>query len=90
MVLDAMSSDSGEKSAKAYYIANGLGGTSVENPVVDPVGPPGTHAGVSAGNHVMRGGSYRLGSDYSIVFARNGQDWIRTQRDGFRLVFTVK
>jgi formylglycine-generating enzyme required for sulfatase activity len=90
MVLDAMSSDSGEKSAKAYYIANGLGGTSVENPVVDPAGPPNTYAGVVAGNHVMRGGTYRLGPDYSTVFARNGQDWIRTHRDGFRLVFTVK
>jgi formylglycine-generating enzyme required for sulfatase activity len=90
MVQDARSSDNGDTGTKAYYLANGLGGTSVDDPVVDPVGPPRSFAGVTAGNHVIRGGAFNQGSDYSLVFWRGGQDWIRTNRDGFRLVFTVK
>lgn len=90
MVQDAGSANGGATSAKAYYIANSLGGTSVDNPVIDPVGPPRTWANVSAGNHVTRGGSFKSGSDYNAYNFRDGQDWIRTRNDGLRLVFTVK
>ena len=90
MVQDARSLDTGTTSTKAYYIENGLGGTSVDNPVVDPVGPPRTWANVVTGNHVTRGGGFSDGSDYQTYTFRDGQDWIRTRRDGLRLVFTVK
>lgn len=90
MTQDARSPNEGETGTKAYYIANGLGGTSVDDPVLDPVGPPRTWASVSTGNHVTRGGSFKSGSDYSTFNFRDGQDWIRKRNDGLRLVFTVK
>ena len=90
MTQDARSPNEGDTSAKAYYIANGLGGTSVENPVIDPAGPPRTWAGVTTGNHVTRGGCFKSGSDYNTYNFRDGQDWIRSRNDGLRLVFTVK